>query len=220
MKKVYAVIGLGRFGGSLAETLAAAGHEVLAVDSDENRVVKMSEILTHAIVADSTDECALRSLGIRNFDVVIVAIGQNVQASVLTTLLLKELGVNYVVAKADSYLHGKMLEKVGADKVVFPERDMGKRVAHNLMSTNVIDYFEVAPELGIIEVMVPDQLVNSSLIHSNLRQSYGITVLAIRRGLKIFLSPDPEDKFLVGDHLILVGESESLQRFEEQYSTI
>ena len=217
MKKVYAVIGLGRFGGSLAETLAAAGNEVLAVDSDEVRVQKMSEVLTHVVVADSTDETALKSLGIRNFDVVVVAIGQSVQASVLTTLLLKELGVRYVVAKADSYLHGKMLEKVGADRVVFPERDMGKRVAHNLMSTNVIDYFEVAPDLGIIEVKVPSSLVDTSLMHSNLRQVYGITVLAIRRKEQFFLSPNPEEKFLEGDQLILVGESEGLQRFENTY---
>lgn len=217
MKKIYAVIGLGRFGGSLAETLAAAGNEVLAVDSDEARVQKMSEILTHVVVADSTDEIALKSLGIRNFDVVVVAIGQSVQSSVLTTLLLKELGVKYVVAKADSYLHGKMLEKVGADRVVFPERDMGKRVAHNLMSTNVIDYFEVAPDLGIIEVKVPSSLVDTSLMHSSLRQVYGITVLAIRRKEQFFLSPNPEEKFLEGDQLILVGESEGLQRFENAY---
>jgi len=218
MKKIYAVIGLGRFGSSIAETLAAAGHEVLVVDSDEVRVQEISKALIHAVVADSTDKIVLKSLGIRNFDVVIVAIGQNVQASVLTTLLLKELGVKYVVARADRFLHGKMLEKVGADRVVFPERDMGKRVAHNLMSTNVIDYFEVAPDLGIIEVKVPCQFVNASLIHSNLRQAYGITVLAIRRKDQFLLSPNPEERFLEGDQLILVGESESLQRFEAKYT--
>ncbi|VBB05081.1 Hypothetical protein LUCI_0287 [Lucifera butyrica] len=217
MKKQYAIIGLGRFGNSVALTLVNAGHEVLAIDADEDRVQRIADCVTHAVVADSTEENTLKSLGIRNFDIVIVAIGQNVQASVLTTLLLKELGVNYVVAKADNSLHGKMLEKVGADKVVFPERDMGQRIAHNLMSTNVIDYLEVAPDLGIIEVDVPQELLNVRLLDTNLRADYGITVLAIRRNGKMTLSPNPGERFLPDDKLILVGEGSGIQRFEEKY---
>ncbi|MDU2065782.1 MAG: TrkA family potassium uptake protein [Sporomusaceae bacterium] len=216
-KKHYAVIGLGRFGIGVATTLAAAGYEVLVIDSEEERIQKISELFTHAVVADTTDEAALKSLGIRNFDIVIVAIGHNIEASVMTVLLLKELGAPYIVAKADSAIHGKMLEKVGADRVVFPERDMGQRIAHNLVSTNVIDYFEVAPDLGIIEVAVPENLINSNLIEADLRSRYKITIIAIRRGAEMLLSPDPNEAFLQGDGLILVGDSSGIQRFESEY---
>jgi trk system potassium uptake protein TrkA len=156
-------------------------------------------------------------LGLRNFDLVIVAIGSDVQASVLTTLLLREIGVKYIVAKADSALHGKMLDKVGADRVVFPERDMGQRIAHNLMSTNVIDYFEVAPDLGIIEVDVHGKLVGTNLLEANLRAKFGVTVIAIRRSDKLMLSPSPAERFQEADTLILVGQNAGIQRFESAY---
>lgn len=218
VKKQYAVIGMGRFGTGVASTLVKADQEVLVVDANEERIQKVSDFVTHAVVADTTDEASLKALGIRNFDIVVVAIGHDVQASVLTTLLLKEIGVKHIVAKADSALHGKMLEKVGADRVVFPERDMGQRIAHNLMSTNVIDYFEVAPDLGIIEVEVHGELVGTNLIESNLRAKYGITVIAIRRKGKLLLSPSPTENFAEDDTLILVGDNTAIQRFETTYS--
>ena len=176
----------------------------------------MAEHFTHAVVVDTTDEASFAALGIRNFDMVVVAIGHDVQASVLTTLLLKEMGVRHIVAKAANALHGKMLEKVGADQVVFPERDMGQRIAHNLMSTNIIDYFELAPDLGIIEVDVRGNLVGKSLMESNLRERYGITVIAVRRNGKISLSPSPADKLAESDRLILVGDNIGIQRFEAE----
>ena len=215
-KKQYAVIGMGRFGTSVAMTLVNAGQEVLVVDSDEERIQKVAEHFTHAVVVDTTDEASFAALGIRNFDMVVVAIGHDVQASVLTTLLLKEMGVRHIVAKAANALHGKMLEKVGADQVVFPERDMGQRIAHNLMSTNIIDYFELAPDLGIIEVDVRGNLVGKSLKESNLRERYGITVIAVRRNGKISLSPSPVDKLVESDRLILVGDNIGIQRFEAE----
>jgi trk system potassium uptake protein TrkA len=214
----YAVIGMGRFGTSVATTLVNSGQEVLVVDSEEERIQKVAECFTHAVVADTTDEASLTALGIRNFDMVVVAIGHDVQASVLTTLLLKEMGVKHIVAKATSVLHGKMLDKVGADQVVFPERDMGQRIAHNLMSTNIIDYFEVASDLGIIEVEVHGKLAGKSLLESNLREEYGITVIAIRRNGKLSLSPSPSEKLVESDRLILVGDNDGIQRFEIKYS--
>ena len=217
-KRQYAVIGMGRFGTSVALTLVKAGQEVLVVDSDEERIQKVAEFFTHAVVLDTTDEASLSAVGIRNFDMVVVAIGHDVQASVLTTLLLKEMGVKHIVAKAASVLHGKMLDKVGADQVVFPERDMGQRIAHNLMSTNIIDYFEVAPDLGIIEVDVRGDLVGKSLFDSHLREKYGITVIAIRRNGKIALSPSPSEKLVESDRLILVGDNVGIQRFEAEVS--
>jgi trk system potassium uptake protein TrkA len=217
-KRQYAVIGMGRFGTSVAMTLVNSGQEVLVMDSDEERIQKVAEYFTHAVVLDTTDEAALSAVGIRNFDMVVVAIGHDVQASVLTTLLLKEMGVRHIVAKAANVLHGKMLDKVGADQVVFPERDMGQRIAHNLMSTNIIDYFEVAPDLGIIEVDVKGDLLGKSLFDSNLREKYGITVIAIRRNGKIALSPNPSEKLEESDRLILVGDNVGIQRFEAEVS--
>lgn len=217
-KKQYAVIGMGRFGTGVALTLLRADQEVLVIDSKEEIIQKVSEFATHAVIADSTNEAVLKELGLWNFDVVIVAIGHDVQASMLTTLLLKEMGAKYIVAKADNALHGKMLEKVGADKVVFPERDMGQRIAHNLMSTNVIEYFEVAPDLGIIEVEACGKLVGTSLLEANLREKYGITVIALRRNGKLILSPNPSEKFIDTDTLILVGDSNGIQGFEAYYS--
>lgn len=217
-KKQFAVIGMGRFGTSVALTLAQSGQEVLVVDSDEERIQKVADCFTHSVVLDTMDEASLNALGIRNFDMVIVAIGHDVQASVMTTLLLKEMGVRHIVAKAASALHGKMLSKVGADQVVFPERDMGQRIAHNLMSTNVIDYFELAPDLGIVEVDVRGNLTGKSLAETRLREKYGITVIAIRRNNKISLSPSPTEKFLESDRLILVGDTMGIQRFESAYT--
>ena len=217
-KRQYAVIGMGRFGTSVAMTLVKAGQEVLVVDSDEERIQKVAEFFTHAVVLDTTEEASLAAVGIRNFDMVVVAIGHDVQASVLTTLLLKEMGVKHIVAKAANVLHGKMLDKVCADQVVFPERDMGQRIAHNLMSTNIIDYFEVAPDLGIIEVDVRGDLVGKSLFESNLREKYSITVIAIRRNGKISLSPSPGEKLMESDRLILVGDNIGIQRFEAEVS--
>lgn len=139
VKKQFAVIGMGRFGLSVAKALSDMGFDVLAIDTDEHRTQAVSNIVTHAVSADSTDEEALRALGIRNFDVVVVAIGQDIQASILTTLILKDLGLPIIIVKAQNELHGKVLQKIGADKVIYPERDMGLRVAHHLTSPNILD---------------------------------------------------------------------------------
>jgi trk system potassium uptake protein TrkA len=147
----YVVIGLGRFGTSVAQTLYQMGCEVLAIDTDEEKVQAVANIVTHAVQADATDENAMRALGLRNFDVAIISIG-DIQASILTTLVLKEMGIKRLVAKALSELHGRVLEKIGADKVIYPERDMGMRVAHNLVSGSILDYMELAPGYSIIEV--------------------------------------------------------------------
>jgi trk system potassium uptake protein TrkA len=213
--KQFAVIGVGRFGTSVAKCLINQGYEVLAIDADEDRIQKLSETMTHAVCADSTDEETLKSLGIRNFDAVVVAIGHDVQASVMTTLLLKDLGVSYIVAKAQNSLHGKMLEKIGADRVVYPERDMGLRIAHNLISTNVLEFIEVSPELSIVEVAVPRSMVGQSLAQSNLRAEYGLNLVAMKRGDSIIVTPKPKEVFLQGDVLFVIGENKGIRRLEE-----
>ncbi|EAR65117.1 potassium transport system NAD-binding component [Bacillus sp. NRRL B-14911] len=181
MKKEFAVIGLGRFGGSICRALAEEGMEVMAIDNDEDRVNEFALIASHAVVGDTTDENVLKSLGIRNFDHVIVAIGDNIQASILTTLILKEIGVNKITVKAQNDYHEKVLRKIGADHVVHPERDMGRRIAHNIVSNNVLDYLELSDEHSIVEIVASDKLGGNSIIDLDVRANYGINIVAIKK---------------------------------------
>ncbi|WP_324717983.1 TrkA family potassium uptake protein [Carboxydochorda subterranea] len=209
----FAVIGLGRFGSSVASTLYKQGQEVLAIDNVEDRVQEMAPHVTHAVQADATDEQAMRAIGIRNFDVVIVAIGE-IEASILATSVVKGLGVRYVVAKALSDLHGRVLERVGADRVVYPERDMGVRVAHNLLSGNIIDYIELMPGYSIVEVTAKEGFIGRTLRELDFRAKYGITVLAIRRGTEVIVAPNPDTTIEKEDVLVAMGEDERLEELE------
>lgn len=213
--KQFAVIGLGRFGKSVAITLSKMGYEVLAIDASAERVQDLSDEVTHVVQADTTDDETLKALGIRNFDVVVVAIGEDVQANTLTALLLKELGVPFIVAKARNALHGKMLVKLGVDRVVFPERDMGQRVAHNLVATNVLEYIELSPNLTMVEVTTPRTLVGKTLADSDLRAKFKVNVVAIKRGEDVIVPPVPSEKILDEDILFVVGETSGIHRLEE-----
>lgn len=215
MAKQYAVIGLGRFGTSVARTLYEMGYDVLGIDTNEDIIQDAMDLVTHAVTADSTDENALKSIGIRNFDVVVVAIGNDVKNSILTTLILKELGVKHIVVKAQDELHGKVLEKIGADRVVYPERDMGYRVAHNLISPNILDYIELAPDYSILEIHVPNKFVGRSLEQIDIRRKYGCNVMAIKHGKDINISPIATDILHDGDVLVVVGKNEDLDELKE-----
>lgn len=214
--KQFAVLGLGRFGSSLAKTLYDLGHEVLAVDEREEAVQEISESVTHAVQADATDESALRSLGLRNFDVVIVSIGADIQASILVTLIVKELGVKYVVAKAQSELHAKVLYKIGADRVVLPERDMGLRLAHNLVSSNVLDFIELSSDYSIVEVAALNEWQGKTLKDLNFRRKYGLNVIAIKHNGEMNVSPRAEDIIEENDVLVVIGENEGITRLENK----
>jgi len=212
----FAVIGIGRFGASVAAKLYEMGYDVLAIDTSESRIDGIVDKVTHAVVADSTSETALKSLGISNFDVVIVAIGQDIQASILTTLVLKEMGVKQIVTKALTEQHGKVLQKIGADRIVFPERDMGIRVANNLAAANVLDFIELSPDFSIVEFIATAEMVGKSLKELDFRAKFGVNVLAIRTADKnISVSPGASDRIQAGDLLIMVGENTSLQRMGE-----
>ena len=213
-KKQFAVIGLGRFGTSVASTLQALGHEVLAIDSDEERVQKLSDEVTHVVQADTTDENSLNALGLRNFDAVVVAIGADVQANVTTTLLLKEMGIPFIIAKARNALHGKILAKIGADRVIYPERDMGQRVAHSLVSTNVLDYIELSPSLSLVEVTAPGIFVGRTLAQADLRARYGVNVVAIKRYEDLIVPPQPDELIHECDVLIVIGATAGVQQME------
>jgi trk system potassium uptake protein TrkA len=212
--KQFAVIGLGRFGGSVARSLAEAGYDVLGVDILEERIRPLANVLTHVVQADATDEEVLRSLGIRNFDVCVVTISSNVQSSILTTLMVKELGVPLVVAKARDEQHGKVLEKVGADRVVFPERDMGVRLAYNLLAGNILDHIELSPENSINEVVASDKLFGKNLRQLDLRGRFGLNVMAIKKGDAVNVSPRADDLVEEGDVLVVIGPNEGIRRLE------
>ncbi|MFE4812380.1 potassium channel family protein [Peribacillus simplex] len=212
-KRQYAVIGLGRFGTSVAHRLYTAGQEVLGIDVNEERVENAELSITHAIMADTTEEETLKSIGIRNFDCVIVAIGNDMQSSILTTLLLKELGVDKVIAKALNKNHGQVLTKVGADWVIYPERDMGERVANQLLSPNMLNYIELSKEYNIEEIILPMSMKGKSLRELDLRAKYNISVIAIVSNGEIIIAPSPDQDIHENDILLVVGNKEDLAVF-------
>jgi trk system potassium uptake protein len=215
MHKQFVVIGLGRFGTSVALTLADLGQEVLAIDVNESAVQRVMNNVTHAVQADARDEESLKALGVRNFDVAIVAIGDDIQANILITLMLKEMGLNTVVAKAMNTLHGKVLEKVGADKIIYPEKDMGFRLAQNLVRTNVMDFIELSPDYNIVEIKVPNKFVGKTLGELNLRAKYGINVMAIKHSNTINIAPGAEARLEKMDILVVISDREGLAKLPE-----
>jgi trk system potassium uptake protein len=216
VKKEFVVIGLGRFGGSIVRSLADQDLEVMAIDKEEDKVNEFASIASHAVVADTTDESVLKSLGIRNFDHVIVAIGDDIQSSILTTLMLKEIGVSNITVKAQNDYHEKVLRKIGANHVVHPERDMGRRIAHNIVSNNVLDYLELSEEHSIVEIAANENLNGNSLIDLDIRAKYGINIVAIKRGKDILVSPQADEQIRTGDILIVIGADTDITRFEKK----
>jgi len=212
--KEFAVIGLGRFGSNVARSLSRLGYPVLALDILEDRVQELANEVTHAIQADGNDEEAMRALGLRNLDVVIVAVGSRMESSILITMMLKEMGVRRVIAKASSELHGKVLERVGADQVVFPERDMAIRLANHLVAGNLVDLIELTPEVSIVEFRSPQRLANKALRDLALRAHYGITLLAIRHKDKVIAPPGGDDTIREGDILVAMGPQAELAKLQ------
>lgn len=215
MKKEFAVIGLGRFGGSICRELSREGMEVLAIDLDEDKVNEYKDIAGHAVIADSTDENVLRELGMRNIDHVIVAIGDNIQASILTTLMLKELGIKTITVKAQNDYHEKVLSKIGADHVVHPERDMGKRIAHNIISNNILDYIELSDDHSVVEVKAGSKMSGRTLVDLDIRAQYGCNVVAIKRKKDVIVSPMATEEIRESDVLIVIGADKDISRFEK-----
>lgn len=214
-EKQFVIFGLGRFGQSVAKTLAEGGYEVLAIDHREEVIQEISEYVMHAVQADVTDIDALRSLGIRNFDVAVIAIGaDHMQASIMATLLAKELGVKYVLAKAQDEMQKKILERIGADRVVFPEREMGIRIATNLMAGNIIDYLEVSSEYSIVEVEVLPDWIGKSLKQLNVRAAFGLTVVAIKRDLDIDIAPHADTPLQEDDILVVLGANDDIHSLD------
>jgi trk system potassium uptake protein len=212
--KQFAVIGLGRFGRAVAATLRSDGHDVLCVDSDENKVAQVlaDRIATHAIQLDSTQPSALKEGGVFEQDTVIVAIGNYVQESIITTLNLKEGGVRHVVAKASSEIHMKLLQKVGADHVVFPEHEMGCELARSLTRPGILERFELDPENSIVEVIVPESFLGKTIFELNLRNDYGLNVLAVCQSGKFEINPPPTKRLEKDSALVVIGSNQDINR--------
>ena len=213
--KQFIIIGIGKFGESIATNLYKMGHDVLAVDIDEERVQHITNKVTHAVQADATEEGTLEALGVKHFDGAVVTIGESVQASILITLLCKELGIRHVLAKAQNELHAKVLYKIGADRVVFPERDMGLRVAHSLVSTSFLDYIELTPDYSIVELKAAKDWQGKSLKDLNVRAEYGINIMAIKQDDKVVVSPAADDVIQRDDVLVVIGKARDINRFQE-----
>lgn len=212
MKKSFAVIGLGRFGRNVARDLARMGQEVLAIDKSEELVRLVQDDVTQAVQADTTDERVLQQLEIREYDAVIVAIGDDIRASVLTTLLCKEQGVRRLIAKAFDDMHQKILEKTGADQVIQPEKEAGLRLARSLAQDNLLNYLELSGDTSLREVNVPARWIDKTLKELRLRNEYKISVLALRRGGSLIVPPEPDDPLQTGDVLLLLGQNNRLDR--------
>ncbi len=214
MKKQFVAIGCGRFGSSLALKLMELGAEVMVIDKSEEVIQSIADKVTYAVQADVTDENTLKSLGIRNFDVAIISIGADIQSSILVTLVAKEVGINYVVAKAQNELHSKVLYKIGADRVVFPEREMGIRIANNLVSDNILDYIQLAPDYSIMEILALEEWHDKSLKEINMRGTYGINVMAIKKSTTINIAVGPDDLIKAEDVLVVIGHNDDLKKIE------
>lgn len=215
-KKQFVVLGLGRFGLSVAKTLSDNGFDVMAVDMNAENVQIASAFVTHAARADVTDELSLRALGIGNFDVVIVAIGSHLEAGVMATLIAKEMGIPYVVAKAQDDMQKRILERIGADRVIFPEREMGARIANSLMFGNFVEFMELSEEFGIAEFEPLDEWIGQTLAQTEIRAKYGLNVVAVKRKGKFEASPSAGHLFAKGEMLVAMGENRQIQRFFEK----
>ena len=213
--KSCVVIGLGRFGSEVARELCRQGCQVLAMDINQELVSQIANDVTHAVVGDGQDKGVLRALGVREFDCGVIAIGDDLAASVLVTMNLKELGVAQVICKAHDETHRRVLEKLGADRVVIPEQEQGARLARSLSSRNVLDYIELSQEYGIIEIPVPGSWKDKSLKELNVRAALGLNILAIRRGGQINVSPGADFIFEQQDIVVVLGDSTALKKVQK-----
>lgn len=219
-RRQFAVIGLGRFGAAMATTLAELGQDVIGVDGDAERVRQLADTITQAVELDATDDRALRSVGVQDVDVAVVSIGENIESSLLVVMQLRELGVKSIVAKAVTPLHGRILEKLGVSRVIFPEREMAIRVAHGLVMPNVIDYIELSSDFSIVELPAPEIFIGRTLKQLELRPKYGLTLIAIKRrpsagGHEVTnIAPSADEVIRAGDVLSILGSNDRLSALD------
>jgi trk system potassium uptake protein TrkA len=224
--KQFAVIGAGRFGSSVARTFSEHGCDVILIDSDEERLRELDDVVTQALKLDATDEKALKAAGIGDVDAAVLGLGKDMEASILITMLLKEMGIKQVIVKATSEAHYKILTRLGADRIVFPEREMGVKVANSLINPTILDYIEVAPGYNIIETKPPDDIVGKTLEESKVRSRYGVDIIAIKRMKPVLdaggdshieeevkIVPQSDDVINASDIIIVIGRENRLAQF-------
>lgn len=216
MKKQYAVLGLGIFGTSVALEMEALGCEVIAVDNSMEKVQEISDYVSYAICADIQDAEVMNSLGAKNLDGAVVAIGNNFEGSILATISAKEAGIPYVVAKAQSELHERILKKVGADTVIRPEKEMGERIARSFVSGNFTDWIELSEEYSIVETQIPKTWIGKRLIDLKIREKYGVNVVGTIENGKVDATIDPYRTLVENSIIILIGSNEALKKFEKE----
>ncbi|MDO4678532.1 MAG: TrkA family potassium uptake protein [Eubacteriales bacterium] len=215
-QKSYAVIGLGQFGMTLALTLAEANCDVLVIDDTEENIQDIAEKVTYAVKADVREPDTLKSLGVQNVDVVIVAVAENMEASITATMQAKELGVPFVMAKAMNSLHGRILSKLGADRVIYPEQSMGIRVAKNLLSSGFVDLFELSSDFSMAEFLVPEEWVGKCLADLKIREKYNINLIGIKQGDEVNVNLKPDEIFNSGCTVIAIGKNKDLNKVSEK----
>ena len=213
--KSYIIIGLGRFGQTLARQLCALGAEVLALDKRSDLVQQVAEDVTHAVVGDGQDKEVLRALGARNFDCGIIAIGSNLAASVLTAMNLKELGVPYIICKAHDETHRKVLEKLGVDRVIIPEQENAQRLARSLNSHNVLEYIELSPDYGILEIPAPKGWLGKTIKELNVRAKLGVNIIAVENDKETNVSPSADYQIVPGDVMVVLGDNYALEAVQK-----
>lgn len=216
MKKQYVVFGLGKFGESIALELESLGCEVVAVDNSMEKVQNIADSVSYAMCADIEDPEVIKSLGARNLDGAVVAVAESLETSIMATILAKEQGIPYVIAKAQNHLHATILEKVGADAIIQPEKEMGRRVARNLMSGNFADWIDLSPDYSIVEMEIPQSWVGKCLIDLQVREKFGINVVGIEKNGVMDVTVNPEDIFEEKSIVILIGSNKSLQNFKKE----
>ncbi len=213
-EKIYGVVGLGKFGFHVARRLAEGGAEIIACDIDQERVRLISDYVTKAYTLDATEERALKESGIYTSDVVIVSIGENIEANTLVVMQLMDLGVREIIAKAVNELHGKLLQKLGVSRIIHPERDMAERLAHSLLVGGFLEEISLAPGYGIYEIKPSSRMLDKSLKDIDLRKRYGLTVLLIKRGENMIINPSGNEVILEGDILVVLGKGENLLKID------
>jgi trk system potassium uptake protein TrkA len=212
--KQAVVIGLGRFGSSVAQTLERQGHQVLGIDIDEKRVAAMSRILTQAVTASEVTDEVLSALGVKECDVGVVGMA-DIESSIIISQILKDFGIKMVVSTAKSELHGRVLERIGVDRVIFPERDMGIRLANSLISSTIVDYIELSKDYNVFEVPTPNKFVGKSLLEANLRADYKISVIAVKRGDEVVVAPGANFRIQAQDKLVVIGKNNDIIHFHD-----
>ncbi len=210
-----AVIGLGRFGMSVARSLSESGAQVLAIDKDSERVKEASGFVYSAVELDATDKDALRETGIQNVDIGVVGIGRDIASSILITLILKEIGIKTVVSKAFSPLQGEVLKRVGANRIVYPEKEMGVRIATSLTSPEIFDYIELSPKYSLMEINAPKHFENKTLGQLHIRTKYGVSVIGIKRGEEVVIAPVADEQVVENDRLIMIGKTENVAKLKK-----